>query len=171
MWDRKRLTQENASKPGQKCIAFLTWASPFVRLSVFHSGVLDELECAKEGTLSIFSRPLCIFPHKKAACYFMSHLCDRCSDLHGSEWILIISAGEKDKQPQKWVNLFLDFTNRRCCESRLCTKKCAWSWRKRFKKVLFFYKANNKATGCLYLYAFYQQCLFNFPYTNIGSGR
>lgn len=35
--------------------------------------------------------------------------------------------------------------------------------------VLFI--ASNKATGCLYFYAFYQQCLFNFPYTNIGNGR
>lgn len=140
VWGRKQLSQKNEWKPGQICITILTWAFPFVRLSVFHSGVLDELECAKEGTLSICSRPLCIFPRKKTACFFMSHLCNLCSDLHGCEWILIISAGKKDKQPQKWVNLFPGSTNRRCCELCMLTKKCTWSRRRRFKKVLLFLK-------------------------------
>lgn len=90
LWDRK-LLEKNASKPGQMCITFLTWAFPFVRYCVFHSSVLDELECAKERTLSIFSRPICIFPCKKTACYFMSHLCDLCLGLHCAARVLIIS--------------------------------------------------------------------------------
>lgn len=169
MWSRKQLSQKNAWKPGQICITFLTWAFPFVRLSVFHSGVLDELECAKEGTLSICSRPLCIFPRKKTACYFMSHLCDLCSDLHGCEWILIISAGKKDRQPQKWVNMFPGSTNRRCCELCMLSKKVHLESAKALQEGIVLFKASNKATGCLYFYAFYQQCLFNFPYTNIDS--
>ena len=117
------------------CLTFLTWAFPFVRQSVFHSGVLDELECAKEGTLSIFSRPICIFPRKKTACYFMSHICDLCLDLHCTARVLMIRAGKKDKRPLKWVNLFR-CPNRRCCKVFAYRKVCLES-----AKALFFFRA------------------------------
>ncbi|KTF94392.1 hypothetical protein cypCar_00038675, partial [Cyprinus carpio] len=71
------------------------------RLSVFHSGVLDELECAKEGTLSIFGRPLCIFPRKKTACYFMPGLVSCLGDLIVTGILILFS---DHVQSEIWTN-------------------------------------------------------------------
>lgn len=84
---------------------------------LFHPSVLDELECAKERTLSIFSHPICIFPCKKTACYFMSHLCDLCLDLHCAVRVLIISTWKERQTTSEMSELVFQMSKQKMLQS------------------------------------------------------